>query len=253
MAVIIGNARISERGSVVGNRGDQTGREVMTQPWSTGGPWQHVIRPKSANVARKIAEAMRQACANNNIGYDQPDRASLYKACVANGWHIDRVGPCNTDCSALVSVCVNYAGIKVSPQMYTGNELTVLGNTGQFTILSGSSYTHSEKKLMAGDILLRAGHTAVVVSGAVPLPEDKQEDEKPEQKARGEEMQCTYQIDDKSTVYWFDGQRIHKLNHPDQLRVIKTIYKANNDRDMPHFKWTSKAPWFTRLKQALKL
>lgn len=66
------------------------------------------------------------------------------------------------------------------------------------------------------------------------------------------EMQCTYQIDGKSTVYWFDGQRIHKLNHADQLKVIQDIYKANNGKSMPHFKWTSKAPYYQRLEEAIK-
>ena len=80
MAVTIGNARISEFGTVNGKRGDQTGKEVMTQSFASGGKWEYCIRPKSVTAAKKIATAMKQACANNNIGYSQTDRTSLSDA-----------------------------------------------------------------------------------------------------------------------------------------------------------------------------
>lgn len=170
MAVIIGNARISEKGTVNGAKGDQTGKEVMTQDWSTGGRWSYVIRPKSAEVAKKIAAAMVAACNNNNIGYSQADRLSLYNIVSKNGWNIAKAGKCNCDCSSLVAVCCNAAGVKVSPSMYTGNELNVLQATKQFDVYTKTEYTCASNKLRAGDILLRAGHTAIVTQGAVALP-----------------------------------------------------------------------------------
>lgn len=169
MAVMIGNARISERGTVNGSKGDQTGKEVMQQAWSSGGTWSYVIRPKSESAAKAIANAMIAACANNNIGYSQADRLSLYNLASKNGWKLNKVGKCNTDCSALVSVCVNAAGIKVASTMYTGNELALLKATGKFTVYTSSDYTKSSSKLRTGDILLRTGHTAIVTSGAVPF------------------------------------------------------------------------------------
>lgn len=172
MAVMIGNARISEHGTVNGTKGDQTGREVMQQTWSSGGFWQYVIRPKSETAAKKIAKAMIEACSNNNIGYSQADRLSLYKAAKANGWKISRVGKCNCDCSSLVAVCCMAAGIEVSPMMYTGNELAVLKATGKFTIYTGTHYTKASNLLRTGDILLRAGHTAIVTDGAVGFNDD---------------------------------------------------------------------------------
>ena len=165
MAVIIGNARISEHGTVNGTTGDQTGKEVMTQQWSSGGTWSYVIRPKSATVAAKIATAMAQACANNNIGYSQADRLSLNMLAVKNGYNLAKVGKCNCDCSSLVAVCCNAAGVKVPPTMYTGNELAVLKGTGKFTVYTSADYTKSDKKLHTGDILLRTGHTAIVTQG----------------------------------------------------------------------------------------
>lgn len=169
MAVTIGNARISEFGTVNGKRGDQTGKEVMTQPFSTGGKWEYCIRPKSATVAQKIAHAMVQACKNNNIGYSQTDRTSLSAAAAKVNYDLSRVGKCNCDCSALVAVCVNAAGIHVSPYMYTGNELALLKQTGKFTVITGADQCKRGKKLRAGDILLRKGHTAIVTAGDIPL------------------------------------------------------------------------------------
>ena len=199
MAVMIGNARISERGTVSGSRGDQTGKEVMQQTWSTGGVWTYVIRPKSESVAKKIAQAMIDACNNNNIGYSQTDRLSLYNLASKNGFKLNKVGACNTDCSALVSVCVNAAGVKVASTMYTGNELALLKATGKFDVFTGWEYTHSEKKLRTGDILLRQGHTAVVTNGVVPFSsETKKADEKSTQKK--ETNKTTKKNDTKNTT-----------------------------------------------------
>ena len=169
MSVTIGNARISEFGTVNGKRGDQTGKEVMTQSFASGGKWEYCIRPKSATVAQKIAHAMVQACKNNNIGYSQTDRASLSTAAAKVNYDISKVGKCNCDCSALVAVCVNAAGIHVSPYMYTGNELALLKQTGKFTIITGANQCKKGKHLRAGDILLRKGHTAIVTAGDIPL------------------------------------------------------------------------------------
>ena len=168
MSVMIGNARISERGTVNGAKGDQTGKEVMIQTWASGGRWSYVIRPKSATVAKKLADAMIAACKNNNIGYSQADRLSLYKLASKNGWNLAKVGKCNCDCSSLVAVCCNAAGVKIPSTIYTGNELNFLKSTGKFDIFTGVSYTQSSAHLKAGDILLRSGHTAIVTEGAKP-------------------------------------------------------------------------------------
>jgi hypothetical protein len=114
---------------------------------------------------------MKQACANNNIGYSQADRLSLNTLAVKAGYNLSKVGKCNCDCSSLVAVCCNAAGVKVSPTMYTGNELAVLKGTGKFTVFTATTYTKSDKLLKTGDILLRKGHTAIVTQGySAPAP-----------------------------------------------------------------------------------
>lgn len=164
MSVMIGHASIDENGKAQGGAaGDQTGKEVCTRTWYSK-PWTCVIRANSSIVAEKIAKAMEQACANDKIGYDQSQRTTLYTQAKACGWDLSKITTaCETDCSALVAVCVNAAGITVSKDIYTGNEKSALLATEQFTVYTSSDYTGSSSKLKRGDILLGNGHTAVVL------------------------------------------------------------------------------------------
>ena len=73
--VIIGSARIDERGNASqGKAGDQTCKEVATEPYYRHRLGWYLLRPKEAAVAKKLAQAMREGCANDNIGYSQSDR-----------------------------------------------------------------------------------------------------------------------------------------------------------------------------------
>lgn len=170
MAVRIGHASIDERGKASGGAaGDQTGKEVCTRDWYNK-PWIAVIRPKKESVAEKIAKAMEQAAANNNIGYDQSQRTTLFTQAKAKGWDISKITTkCETDCSALIAVCVNAAGITVSKDIYTGNEKSALVNTGEFEVFTDSKYISSSANLKRGDILLGSGHTAVALSNGTNI------------------------------------------------------------------------------------
>lgn len=168
MSVTIGHASIDENGKATGgSAGDQTGKEVCTRSWYNK-PWLKVFRPTDSSIASKIAVAMEQACANNNIGYDQSQRTSLFAAAKAANWDLAAItSPCETDCSALVAVCVNAAGLSVSKDMYTGSEETLLSRTGKFQILTDAKYIGGSEYLKRGDILLGSGHTAIVLSNGV--------------------------------------------------------------------------------------
>ena len=165
MAVKIGHASIDEnKNAKGGSAGDQTKGEVCTRSWYSK-PWSSVIRPKDSAKAEKIAKAMEQACANNKIGYDQNQRTTLYTQAKAVNWDLSKIATaCECDCSSLVAVCVNAAGIEVSKSIYTGNQKTALANTGAFTVLTDSKYIGKSDYLKRGDILLGAGHTAIVLS-----------------------------------------------------------------------------------------
>lgn len=165
MSVKIGHASIDENNKAKGgSAGDQTTKEVCTRTWYNK-PWTCVIRPDDSAKAEKIAKAMEQACANDKIGYDQGQRTTLYTQAKAVNWDISKITTaCECDCSSLVAVCVNAAGIAVSKDIYTGNQKTALANTGAFTVLTDSKYITMAKYLKRGDILLGAGHTAIVLT-----------------------------------------------------------------------------------------
>lgn len=166
MSVMIGHASIDENGKARGGvAGDQTKREVCTRTWYDKG-WNKVIRAKDNNIAQRIAKAMESACVNDNIGYDQNHRTTLFVQAKDKKWNISKITTkCETDCSALVAVCVNASGVPVSKDIYTGNEANALKETGKFEILTDSKYLTTDKNLKRGDILLKEGsHTAIVLT-----------------------------------------------------------------------------------------
>ena len=168
MAVIIGSARSDERGRITGGKaGDQkSGKEVSIQNYYVHSKGWRVLRAKDAAKRKLIAQAMKAACANNNIGYDQYQRNTLYYRAQPYGFDPAKVvSACETDCSALVRVCCAFAGIKVN-DFNTSSEAKVLLASGAFVELKGEKYTKQSAYLMAGDILLTKtkGHTVIVLT-----------------------------------------------------------------------------------------
>ena len=169
--VKLGSSSKDERGQYRGGQaGDQTKAEVHIQNWYNGG-WNYVIRPKSATLAEKIAVACEKACNNDNIGYDQWERNSLYREAQKVNMDFAKITtPCECDCSSLVSTCCIAAGLSADI-FFAGNNMRTTYNlvsaceqTGQFTVLSSTNYTKSKDYLKRGDILLSDGHTVIVLS-----------------------------------------------------------------------------------------
>ena len=169
--VKLGSSSKDEKGQYRGGQaGDQTGAEVYIQNWYDGS-WHSVIRPKSAALAEKIASACEKACNNNNIGYDQYERNSLYREALKVNLDLSKITtPCECDCSSLVSTCCIAAGLSESI-FFAGNNMRTTYNlidacnkTGHFDVLTSSNYTRSKDYLKRGDILLSTGHTVIVLS-----------------------------------------------------------------------------------------
>ena len=162
--VKIGHARFSEKGNAEGKRGDQTGKEVAVTDWYDG-TWTTVYRPQSSEKASIIVKTMKEACENDNIGYGQGDRLTLMKAAEQCEFCLsDITEQVNCDCSSLVAVCCNAAGIAVPFSMTTRNEDSCLMGTGEFIRLQDSKYRNSDKYLRAGDILRKNGHTCIALT-----------------------------------------------------------------------------------------
>lgn len=159
----VGSARHDENGKYTnGRRGDQTGDEVSIQSWYNHSKGWVRLRAKDPYVRQLIAKAMLMACENNHFGYSQNDRDSGFVEARKVGFDPSCVTKdVNVDCSSLVRICVNFAGIAVG-DFYTGNEANILMNTGAFT----EALVDSEAECEAGDILVTRtkGHTVVVLA-----------------------------------------------------------------------------------------
>lgn len=158
MSLIVGSARIDENGRAYGGaNGDQTGREVSTQPFYVHTKGWDVIRAKSIVHANGLAERMLAACNNNNIGYNQSNRLGVIK------YGINTTTKTACDCSSLVRECVIEACGVDAGNFVTSTELAALQATGLFDVFS---YKNGDT-LYNGDILVTKtkGHTVIVVSG----------------------------------------------------------------------------------------
>lgn len=164
MALLIGQACSNERGEIEnGTRGDQTGREVRINTFYDGQVWQVIYRCKDKSKAKLIAQYMRDACQNDNIGYDTgKTRYSCWDEAMKVGSTKGIKTPCNTDCSQLVDICVNLSGISVSKYLWTAIEDSLLMSTGMFDRITDQSILRGNG-ICLGDILWRTGHTAIVV------------------------------------------------------------------------------------------
>lgn len=174
MAVLIGSARSSYGNT---SPGDQNGgKEVSTEKYYVHSKGWYVLRAKDPDKREKIAVAMERACANNDIGYDQSTRLTLFNDVKAAGFDPARTTKkVNTDCSALVRVCVHYAGIEVD-NFITSNEVSKLMATGEFDKFSDDEHCKSSDHLLRGDILdtRTKGHTVVVLSDGAKAAEERQ-------------------------------------------------------------------------------
>ncbi len=170
MAVKIGSARINEYGTVSGGKaGDQTGGEVATQNWYLHSKGWYVAHFSEAAVREKIAKDMEYACANNNIGYCQDHRETARETAAAYNFDLSKVGKkVEVDCSKLVQICLNYAGISAG-DFTTGNFISAVApyvKKGVCTVYKDDAHCKSSVFLVRGDILVTRtkGHIVVVLS-----------------------------------------------------------------------------------------
>lgn len=174
MAVRIGHASIDESGKAKnGKAGDQTSKEVCIRNWYLNSKGWVVLRCKDAAKRERIAQAMEKACNNPHIGYDQWQRDSLFNNVKDKGFDPSKTTKAvETDCSALVRVCIAYAyGKDVAGNIRTISEPDMLVKTGLFEKLTADKYTASSDYLLRGDILCTpvSGHTVVVLDNGAKI------------------------------------------------------------------------------------
>lgn len=165
MSLIVGSARIDENGKTSGGKaGDQTGKEVCTQAYYMHSKGWYALRAKSVAHANALAAAMREACDNNKIGYDQNERNGVITQLKKYGSLSKIATATECDCSSLVRACIIQATGKDVGNMTTANLATTLENSGLFDVKKNVT---GESMLYNGDILVTKtkGHTVIVVSG----------------------------------------------------------------------------------------
>ena len=168
MAIKIGHASIDENNKAKGGKsGDQTGKELCIRTWYAK-EWTCVLRPKTSTLANKSANACEKGCANSNIGYDQNQRNTLYTQAKKVKFDLSKIKtPCETDCSAFMTVCAISGGAKIeygSNAPTTSTMKNAFVKSGNYTVLTDKKYLTSDKYLKRGDILVKAGsHTVMVL------------------------------------------------------------------------------------------
>lgn len=202
----IGHASISESGSINGTAGDQTKAEVYIKSDFNilSKNYNVVLRPKSKALAEKSVAACIAGCNNNNIGYSQSTRNTLYNLAKANGYNLATVGLCNTDCSAFMTVCAIAGGAKIdygSNAPTTSNMRTRFQQSGHYNVLTAAKYTTKTDNLKSGDILVCEGHhTVMVLENGSAITEEVEEvvepvtPEEPEKPTTPEGITATVKI-----------------------------------------------------------
>lgn len=181
-------ARIDENGKASGGKsGDQTGREVMVHEYKNY-PWNGVLRLQQGKLTkaeyyRALNRLMRTAVTianNDNVGYDQSNRTSLYTYMQKRGWkmrYCSKITSCECDCSELMAVVANVAlkPIKaidgtIPSTAYTGNMVELFtdlkGKAKWMWIDSGINFA-TGNGLKRGDVLLNTSHHTALFLGNV--------------------------------------------------------------------------------------
>lgn len=162
------HARLNEKGQIMyGLPGDQTGNEVVKQDFYESN-WTYIFRPKSEQLALKMVSCAEDIAKNDNIGYGQDDRYSMYEAAKKVNWDFAKITTkCSCDCSQMISSIINASGITVTPYLFTWNMMSYVKPLPEFMTIP----YNKGMILKPGDILLKDGHTVIVAEGTEEEPE----------------------------------------------------------------------------------
>lgn len=162
----IAHARLNEVGQTMnGKPGDQTGNEVVVQALTNKDAkyWEYVLRPLNKTLAKGIVEDAMAIAQNDNIGYDQGYRYTMYEEAKKLNYDFKSISnKCSTDCSQMATTICIANGVKLSPYNWTVTMLENYMVTGKFEKLAYDP----KMTFLPGDILLTVTqrHTAIVVS-----------------------------------------------------------------------------------------
>lgn len=168
MAVLIGHASISEKGTIEGAKGDSTGKEVCTRTWYSK-PWSYMAIHPDPDVRERHAKAVEAACANNAIGYGQSDRNTLNAQAKKVDYDLSRIRTkCNCDCSSLqntAAVASGAQGVTYGSNGWTTSSMRAALEKAGYKIITASTYLKSSAYCVRGAIYVKPGsHTVCGLS-----------------------------------------------------------------------------------------
>ncbi len=160
-------ASISEKGTIQGKRGDQSGYEVKIGLHYNFG--QHIlVRFKSVANRKMAVKIAKMLVKNEKIGYSQSDRYSLYHQLESIGWdfsRLDEIKKCNTDCSMMIICIINLVFKRaLITDGYTGNMARILEQfPNRFDVIKNFTFKTERSYYRLGDIEIRPYHHAVMI------------------------------------------------------------------------------------------
>lgn len=164
MSTVFGSARHDENGKYSGGAvgdslqtavNDYSGEVSMQAGYVHSKGWV-ILRPKTDDLANRLAYAMQIACNNKNIGYDQGNRLGIMT------YGIGTATKTECDCSSLVRACLKYCGVTVG-NFTTANAVSTILGSGQFNQKTFTSLS----AVQTGDILVTKtkGHIVICIAG----------------------------------------------------------------------------------------
>ena len=158
-------------GDTAGLPGDQNGGEVRLQTWYPyARGWNCVLRAKDSAVAERMAAFCEAVCKNDHVGYSQARRNTLRDAARKAAWDAAKITtPCDCDCSSLMAVCAEAAGVDMDGAYtsgnapWTGNMVQKFAGTLAFRVLTDDKYLTGPEHLRRGDILVNTTYHTLMV------------------------------------------------------------------------------------------
>ncbi len=139
-----------------------------------------VLRPKTRELAEKSAAACEAGCKNNKIEYSQSSRNTLNTEAKKVDYDLSKITTtCYADCSSFMTVCAIAGGAAISYSSGAPNCGTMkkrFKQSGDYIVLTASTYLNGTDYLQRGDILVRetylngSRHTVMVLSNGSKVP-----------------------------------------------------------------------------------
>lgn len=171
MAVKVVEAIGSETGGKDGQKGDQTGNEIVVRTFKKRSyDFTQALRCTSRSMAEAAVSYAERIALCPKFGYSQPNRWTGPKNIEKVGKdNLENAQPGDFDCSSLVIESYRLAGCPLKMTGYTGSMYKILMATGYFEPVNDDDIEDAE----LGDVLIAPSiHTLLVISdGSNAKPE----------------------------------------------------------------------------------